>query len=47
MNTDSILTLVGVVAVIILLSLWSRIGSLEGDFADETKKIDPHREKLE
>jgi hypothetical protein len=47
MSTDHILVLVGSVAIIILLSLWIKISSLENDFTDETKKMDPYSEKQE
>jgi FtsZ-interacting cell division protein ZipA len=47
MNTDSILALVGIVAIIILLSLWSKMRSLDNDFTDKTKKIDTYSEKQE
>ena len=47
MNTDSILALIGTVAIIILLTVWSKISSVENDFTDETKKIDPYPEKQE
>ncbi|HET6768512.1 MAG TPA: hypothetical protein VFH08_13970 [Chitinophagaceae bacterium] len=45
MSTDHILVLAGSVAIIILLSLWVKIRSLENDFTDETKKMDPYSEK--
>lgn len=47
MSTDHILVLVGTVAIIILLSLWVKVRSLESDFTDETKKMDPYSEKQE
>lgn len=47
MNPDSILAVVGIVAILILLSSWSKIRSMENDFTDETKKMDPYSEKQE
>ena len=47
MNPDNILALVGIVAILILLSLSSKIMSMKNDFTDETKKMDPYSEKQE
>ena len=47
MNPDNIFALVGIVAILILLSLSSKIMSMKDDFTDETKKIDPYSEKQE
>ena len=47
MQPDNILALVGIVAILILLSSWSRIRSMENDLTDETKKMDPYSEKQE
>jgi hypothetical protein len=47
MNSDSILALVGIVAVIILLALWTKMRNLENDFGDKTKEVDTYSEKQE
>lgn len=47
MNTDHVLVLLGSVAIIILLTLWVKVKSLENDFTDETRKMDPYSEKQE
>ena len=47
MNPDNILALVGIVAILILLSSWSKIRSMENDLTDETKKMDHYSEKQE
>ena len=47
MHPDNILAIVGIVAVLILLSSWSKIRSMENDLTDETKKMDPYSEKQE
>jgi hypothetical protein len=47
MNTDGILALVGIVAIIIMLSLWTKMRHLENDFRDKTKEIDTYSEKQE
>ena len=39
MNSDIILIIAGGAAVVILLSLWRKIRSLENDFMKEEKKM--------